>query len=99
MSMHWEWDTATTAAVAVMDAETANEDLQPDDEPVTDHALVLGGDAGGGLVITGTLDELDQLVGRIAAALDGAHRATGHPRHLRGAPVVRKGPDESEATS
>jgi hypothetical protein len=54
MSMHVEWDTATSAGIELVHRGEALGDAQVDSEA----ALVLGGSGGGALCVEGTLAEL-----------------------------------------
>ena len=70
MSIHTEWDTATTCEIEVYTAEEANEELAPDEEVDAPFVLTLGGAGGGCLAIEGTADELRAFAGKVLAAVE-----------------------------
>ncbi len=72
MSMSIEWDVASTVAVTVLSAQSAEEDLHPDESIDAPFVLVIGGDSGGAFALEGDLDDMRRVATRILAAVDAA---------------------------
>ncbi len=76
MPIHTEWDTAATCQVHVRTADEAMQ-IHGTDEPAPSPVLVLGGDGGGCLAVTGTYTELLALVERIREAITAERNHSG----------------------
>jgi hypothetical protein len=75
MSVHTEWDAASTASVQLAEPGDAG----PEGQPVDGWGLVLGGDGGGCLVVEGGPQELRDFANRVDQAVSqipglGSHR-------------------------
>ncbi len=68
MSLHTEWDEASTCGVDATTAENANENWILDGEVTAPAVLAIGGDGGGVMAIEGSRADLVKFAERVLRA-------------------------------